>query len=333
MAELGSIIGTSPPIQQILDIMERVTQNREVSVLLCGETGTGKEIVARAIHDRGSTGSELFVEVNCATIPEHLLESELFGYEKGAYTGADRAKRGLFELADAGTLLLDEIGSMSLGLQAKILKAIEEKTFRRLGGEREIQVRVRIIASTNIDLAAAMQNHSFREDLFYRLNEIQITLPPLRDRGEDVILLAEHFIGEFAKQYGLGPRILSSTSKELLRKYHWPGNVRELRNAVKRAMIMNDDETLTPEMIPVSIRSTNSLATQQSARNRHPQGRRLLRGSRKAAHRAHPALDGVEQEPGSPNAQDLSPAAAQEDRQVQARTYSKGGAVGTQIRF
>ena len=261
MAEHGSIIGTSPPIRQILDIMKRVTQNREVSVLLCGETGTGKEIVARAIHDQGSSGSELFVEVNCAAIPEHLLESELFGYEKGAYTGADRAKRGLFELADAGTLLLDEIGSMSLGLQAKILKAIEEKTFRRLGGEREIQVRVRIVASTNIDLAAAMQDNRFREDLFYRLNEIQITLPPLRDRGEDVILLAEHFIGEFAKQYGLGHRILSSTSKELLRQYHWPGTVRELRNAVKRAMIMNDDETLIPEMIPVSIRSTNSLAT------------------------------------------------------------------------
>ncbi|MDP6777796.1 MAG: sigma-54 factor interaction domain-containing protein, partial [Candidatus Latescibacteria bacterium] len=175
MAERGSIIGTSPPIRQILDIMDRVTQNREVSVLLCGETGTGKEIVARAIHDQSSTGSELFVEVNCAAIPEHLLESELFGYEKGAYTGADRAKKGLFELADGGTLLLDEIGSMSLGLQAKILKAIEEKTFRRLGGEREVQVRVRIIASTNIDLAAAMQENGFRQDLFYRLNEIQIT--------------------------------------------------------------------------------------------------------------------------------------------------------------
>ena len=150
---------------------------------------------------------------------------------------------------------------MSLGLQAKLLKAIEEKTFRRLGGEKEIKVKVRIVASTNVDLAAAMQERKFREDLYYRLNEIQITLPPLRDRGEDVILLATSFIEEFGRQYNLGSRILSENSEELLRQYHWPGNVRELRNAVKRAMIMSDAETLTPEMIPVSIRSTNSLAT------------------------------------------------------------------------
>ncbi len=242
--------------------MERVVQNREVSVLICGETGTGKEIVARAIHDNSTTGSELFVEVNCAAIPEHLLESELFGYEKGAYTGAERTKRGLFELANGGTLLLDEIGYMSLGLQAKLLKAIEEKTFRRLGGEKEIQVRVRIIASTNVDLSAAMKDNKFREDLYYRLNEIQLELPSLRERGDDVILLAEHFIAEFARQYSLNKRILSENSKTLLREYHWPGNVRELRNAIKRSMIMHDAEILTPEMIPVSVRSTNSLAKQ-----------------------------------------------------------------------
>ncbi|MDA0745288.1 MAG: sigma-54 dependent transcriptional regulator [bacterium] len=261
MPDFSSIIGNSSAIREITNVIERVILNREISVLIFGETGTGKEIIARAIHDNSSTGNELFVEVNCAAIPEHLLESELFGYEKGAYTGADRTKRGLFELADGGTLLLDEIGYMSLGLQAKLLKAIEEKTFRRLGGEKEIQVKVRIIASTNVDLARAMQERKFREDLYYRLNEIQITLPPLRDRDEDVILLATHFIGEFARQYGLGQRILSDTSKELLRQYHWPGNVRELRNAIKRSMIMNDAETLTPEMVPVSIRSTNSLAT------------------------------------------------------------------------
>ena len=261
MPDFSSIIGDSPPIRQVTHVIERVVQNKEISVLIFGETGTGKEIVARAIHDNSATGNELFVEVNCAAIPDQLLESELFGYEKGAYTGADRPKRGLFELADGGTLLLDEIGYMSLGLQAKLLKAIEEKTFRRLGGEKEIQVKVRIVASTNVDLAAAMQERKFREDLYYRLNEIQITLPPLRDRGEDVILLATSFIEEFGRQYNLGSRILSENSEELLRQYHWPGNVRELRNAVKRAMIMSDAETLTPEMIPVSIRSTNSLAT------------------------------------------------------------------------
>lgn len=262
MADFSVIIGTSPAIRHVTSLMERVVQNREVSVLICGETGTGKEIVARAIHDNSATGSELFVEVNCAAIPEHLLESELFGYEKGAYTGAERTKRGLFELADGGTLLLDEIGYMSLGLQAKLLKAIEEKTFRRLGGEKEVQVRVRIVASTNVDLAAAMRDNKFREDLFYRLNEIQLELPALRERGEDVVLLGEHFIGEFALQYDLGHRVLSEQSKDLLRKYHWPGNVRELRNAIKRAMIMYDAEVLTPDMIPVSVRSTNSLARQ-----------------------------------------------------------------------
>ncbi len=261
MADFGSIIGDSPPIREVIDLMERVVKNQEVSVLICGETGTGKEIIARAIHDNSATGDELFVEVNCTAIPEHLLESELFGFEKGAYTGAERSKRGLFELADGGTLLLDEIGYMSLSLQAKLLKAIEEKTFRRLGSEKEIQVKVRIVASTNVDLAEAMEESKFREDLYYRLNEIQITLPPLRVRGEDVILLATNFIEEFDRVYHLGPRTLSENSKDLLRKYHWPGNVRELRNAIKRSMIMYDGDTIEPEMIPVSIRSTNSLAT------------------------------------------------------------------------
>ena len=254
MPDFTRVIGTSPAIQEIFNVITRVVRNREISVLICGETGTGKEVIARTIHENSTVGDELFVEVNCAAIPEHLLESELFGYEKGAYTGADRRKRGLFELADGGTLLLDEIGYMSLGLQAKLLKAIEEKTFRRLGGEDEVKVRARIIASTNVDLEAAMQEQNFREDLYYRLNEIQINLPPLREREDDVVLLATNFVEEFGRVYSLGSRKLSETSKELLRQYHWPGNVRELRNALKRAMIMNDAKTLQPEMIPVSVR-------------------------------------------------------------------------------
>lgn len=263
MSDFSRIIGDSPAIREIFDLISRVVRNHEISVLINGETGTGKEVVARTIHENSTVGDELFVEVNCAAIPEHLLESELFGYEKGAYTGADRRKRGLFELADGGTLLLDEIGYMSLGLQAKLLKAIEEKTFRRLGGEDEVKVRARIIASTNVDLEAAMQEQNFREDLYYRLNEIQITLPPLRERGDDVVLLAESFLEEFGRVYSLGSRTLSETSKELLRQYHWPGNVRELRNAIKRAMIMHDAEMIQPDMIPVSIRQTNSLATRK----------------------------------------------------------------------
>lgn len=263
MPDFSRIIGKSPAILDIFNLIERVCRNREVSVLIGGETGTGKEVVAKTIHENSSVGNELFVEVNCAAIPEHLLESELFGCEKGAYTGADRRRRGLFELADGGTLLLDEIGYMSLALQTKLLKAIEEKTFRRLGGENEVTVRARIIASTNVNLEEAMQRQDFREDLYYRLNEIQITLPPLRERGDDVILLAESFIDEFGRVYSLGHRTLSETSKDLLRQYHWPGNVRELRNAIKRAMILHDAETLQPGAIPVSIRQTNSLATRK----------------------------------------------------------------------
>ena len=262
MVDFSSIIGDSPAIKRVLKMIERVVQTPEVSVLVFGETGTGKEVVARTIHDNSISGNELFVEVNCAGIPEHLLESELFGYEKGAYTGAERTKRGLVELANGGTLLLDEIGYMGMALQAKLLKAIEEKTFRHLGGEQEIQVKVRVIACTNVDMDEAIRANKFREDLFYRLNEIQIQLPALRERGDDVILLAEHFMGEFSQQYGLAPRELSGTSKDLLRKYHWPGNVRELRNAIKRAMIMHDAHILTPEMIPVTARSTESLANQ-----------------------------------------------------------------------
>ncbi len=263
MPDFSRFIGDSPPVHKLFDLITRIVRNKEVSVLICGETGTGKEVIARIIHENSTAGDELFVEVNCAAIPEHLLESELFGYEKGAYTGADRKKRGLFELADGGTLLLDEIGYMSQGLQAKLLKAIEEKTFRRLGGEDEVRVRARIIASTNVDLEKAMQEQTFREDLYYRLDEIQINLPALRDRGDDVLLLATSFIEEFGRVYSLGSRKLSETSKDLLRQYHWPGNVRELRNAIKRAMIMHDDEILQPEMIPVSIRQTNSLATRK----------------------------------------------------------------------
>lgn len=262
MPDFSTVIGESRAIREVFNVMERVVQNSDVSVLIGGETGTGKEIVARAIHDNSATSSELFVEVNCSAIPEHLLESELFGYERGAFTGAERLKKGLFELADGGTLLLDEIGHMSFGLQAKLLKVIEEKTFRRLGGEQEIQVRVRVIAATNIDLAKAIQEGKFREDLYYRLNEIPIVLPPLRDRDDDVVLLAETFLGEFTRQFDQPERSFTEKARELLREYHWPGNVRELRNAIKRAIIMNDELTLTPEMIPVSVRSTNSLAAQ-----------------------------------------------------------------------
>ena len=260
MSKYNSITGASPGMKNVSQMLDRVIQAPEVSVLICGETGTGKEVVARTIHEHSITGDELFVEINCAGIPENLLESELFGHVRGAFTGADRTRRGLIEMAHSGTLLLDEIGDMSMVLQAKLLKVIEDKSFRRLGGEEEIQVDVRIIACTNVDLNRAIEEKRFRQDLYYRLDELRIDLPPLRERGEDVILLAEQFIQEFAQQYDLPPRTLSATAENLLRHYPWPGNVRELRNAIKRTMIMHDALELTPEMIPVSVRSTGSLA-------------------------------------------------------------------------
>jgi transcriptional regulator with PAS, ATPase and Fis domain len=266
MIDFSNIIGESASIKQVLSMLERVVQHPEVSILVCGETGTGKEVVARTIHQNSANRDQLFVEMNCAGIPEQLLESELFGYERGAFTGADHTKKGLLELANKGTLLLDEIGHMSMRLQAKLLKAIEEKSFRRLGGEKEIQVQVRIVACTNVDLEAAIAAAEFRQDLYYRLNEIQIDLPPLRDRDEDVLLLAGRFIDEFAVQYGLSTKRLSPKTKELLRRYRWPGNVRELRNAIKRAMIICDADVLEPDAIPISVRSSNTLENEVEGR-------------------------------------------------------------------
>ena len=262
MVDFSSITGESPAIKNVLGVLERVVRNPDVSVLVYGETGTGKEVMSRAIHDNSTTGQGIFVEVNCAAIPETLLESELFGYEKGAYTGAERTKRGLLELAHGGTLLLDEIGAMGINLQARVLKAIEEKSFRRLGGEEPLTVEARIISASNVFLPDLIQEERFREDLYYRLNELEVNLPPLRERDDDVILLAQHFIEEFDEQYDLEPRSLSDTAVDLLRRYHWPGNIRELRNAIKRAMILNDEPVLTPDMIPVSVRTTDSLISQ-----------------------------------------------------------------------
>lgn len=249
-------------MRSVYQMLERVVQARNVSVLICGETGTGKQLVARAIHDLSTAGDELFVEVNCAGIPEGLLESELFGHVRGAFTGADRNRRGLIELAAGGSLLLDEIGEMSMTLQAKLLKVIEDKTYRPLGSENEAQVAVRILACTNRDLVQAMTDGLFREDLYYRLDELRIDVPPLREREDDVIRLAECFIQEFAEASDLPPRTLSVAAQDLLRQYRWPGNVRELRNAIRRAMIMHDAPELTPEMISVSVRSRHSLANQ-----------------------------------------------------------------------
>lgn len=241
-----AIIGSSPQIRAAIDVARRVARHRDVTVLLGGETGTGKEVLARAIHYHSARAAAPFVEINCAAIPEHLLESELFGHEKGAFTGAVAAKPGLFELASGGTLFLDELGSLPLALQAKLLRALETRSIRRVGGQEGRTIDVRLLAATHVDLHSAVARGEFREDLYYRLHVVTITLPPLRERGSDVELLAEHFARKLAAQYSLAAPLLTSQVREALRQHRWPGNVRELRNAIERALVLSEPGTLDP---------------------------------------------------------------------------------------
>ncbi len=236
------IIGESPQMQNVVQLIQKVAGRRWVTVLIRGETGTGKEVVARAIHYGSSEAAKNapFVEINCTAIPENLLEAELFGYEKGAFTDAKFSKKGLFELAEGGTLFLDEIGDMSLVLQAKLLKAIEEKRFRRLGGTQSIEVKTRIMAGTHADMERGIEEGRFRRDLYYRLNVINLTLPPLRERGKDILLLAHHFVKHYAAEYGATAKKISPAAEEALMNYDWPGNVRELQHVLERAVLLGD---------------------------------------------------------------------------------------------
>ncbi|HET8655259.1 MAG TPA: sigma-54 dependent transcriptional regulator [Longimicrobiaceae bacterium] len=238
--DFSRMVGRSPALRAALDRAARIIPREAATVLITGETGTGKELLAQAIHYNGPRASAPFVEVNCAAIPGHLLEAELFGYEKGAFTDARTAKPGLFEAAHGGTLFLDEIGHLPLELQGKILKAIEEKQVRRLGALGMRRMDARIIAATHVELADAVRRGEFREDLFYRLSVIPIHLPPLRERGEDVLLLAEHFLTTLAAQYRIPAPPLPPELRSTLLAYGWPGNVRELRNALERALLLGD---------------------------------------------------------------------------------------------
>jgi two-component system nitrogen regulation response regulator NtrX len=240
------LIGDSEPMKK-LEQQIRSAAPSGSRVLITGENGSGKEIVARTLHRLSHRADQPFIDVNCAAIPEELIESELFGHRKGAFTGAIDDRKGKFELADGGTLFLDEIGDMSLKTQAKVLRVLQEQTFQRVGGQQTIKVDVRVLAATNKELESEIQGGSFRSDLYYRLNVIPIEVPPLRARGSDITQLAEHFLRRFAAESGQPKKKLSSGAAAKLRGYHWPGNVRELRNVVERLAILLPSETIEPD--------------------------------------------------------------------------------------
>ena len=246
------IVGSSGAVQRMLALARKVAESEVSSVLLQGESGTGKDLVAKAIHYASRRADAPFIAINCAAIPATLIESELFGYEKGAFTDAKARKEGLFEQAEGGTLFLDEIGELELGLQAKLLRVLEEGAFRRVGGLKDIPLDVRVIAASNRDLKAESEANRFRLDLYYRLSVIQIDIPALRERGDDILLLAEHYIQMLNERLRLRRRILGLAPEviEAFRRYGWPGNVRELRNVVERAMILEDGELITTEYLP-----------------------------------------------------------------------------------
>ena len=248
------------------------------TVLLTGETGTGKDLAAKAIHYNSSRAARPFVNITASALPEQLLESELFGHERGAFTDARQQKRGLFETADGGTVFLDEIGEMTVGLQAKLLRFLEEKTFKRVGGLADIRVDVRVIAATNRDLEKEVKAGTFREDLFYRLQVMPVVLPPLRERRGDVALLARFYITRFNGEFRKHVRGLSPAAQDLLEHYAWPGNVRELRNAIERAMLLADRELLEPQDFTTLTRTVSAAHFKLPGRGRGPRGGRAPAG-------------------------------------------------------
>ena len=243
------IIGDAPKVRELRQLIQTVAPT-DATVLILGESGTGKELIAGALHSLSKRAGQTYVRLNCAAIPETLLESELFGYEKGAFTGAHRTKRGYVEEADGGTIFLDEIGDMSRPLQAKLLRFLEDGSFTRVGGTQELRVNVRLIAATNKNIVDAILKNEFREDLFHRLNVMQFRPPPLRERGPDILLLANHFLRQFCLRLGRNIRTISEPAQSALLAHSWPGNVRELRNVIERAVILETAEEIRPASLP-----------------------------------------------------------------------------------
>lgn len=248
-----NIIGESPQIKDLMEVLDKVAHSEASTVLVQGESGTGKELVAKWIHYSSSRAEKPFIAINCAAVPAALLESELFGHEKGAFTDAKSTQKGLFELADGGTVFLDEIGDMEMGMQAKLLRFLEDRSFRRIGGSRVFTVDVRIISATNKDLQKSIVERTFRNDLYYRLQVIPIFLPSLRERKEDIIPLAAHFISQYNKSFNKKVRGITEMAERIMTDYSWPGNVRELKNVIERAIILGAGDTLLPEHLPLEI--------------------------------------------------------------------------------
>jgi len=259
-AETG-IVARSGRMKEVLELVEKVSQTPKTSVLIQGETGTGKELIAHAIHNRSSRSSKPLMDLNCSAIPENLMEAHIFGHEKGAFTDAKTQHKGLFELADGGTVFLDEIGDLSLALQPKLLRFFETQTFKRVGGTLDLKVDVRIIAATNKDLAQSTKERSFREDLYYRLKVMEIHIPPLRQRRDDIIPLAYSFLNLFNGEFKKTIKGISPKAESLLEAYDWPGNVRELKNSLERAVLLASGEEILPQHLPWEIRGKEAEET------------------------------------------------------------------------
>ena len=263
------LVGESAVIQKLVNDARKIARAGVASVLITGKSGTGKEVLARRIHhwrfeNRGDTDNYPYIAINCAALPENLIEGELFGHVKGAFTDAKTDKKGVFELADGGTLLLDEIGDMRLDLQGKLLRVLEERTVRRVGGKVDLPIDVNVIACTNRDLKKQLEEGSFREDLYYRLNSFAIDLPPLKDRGTDVLLLTKHFLESFALKYNRQPiTSISNEAQKLLTSYDWPGNIRELRNIIERCVVMEETDELSTDLLPLTVSGQTGNTTER----------------------------------------------------------------------
>jgi PAS domain S-box-containing protein len=261
----SEVIAESAPMREVTNFVRRVAASEATTILLEGENGTGKDLIAKTLHYQSVRQAEPFIAINCAAIPETLLESELFGYEKGAFTDARAQKRGIFELADKGTLFLDEIGEIPLMLQAKLLRVLEEQSFRRLGGLKDIKLDLRVIAATNKNLREAVRAGAFRQDLYFRLNVIQIYIPALRDRREDILPLAKFFIDHYNRKFRRSLEGLSDAAAQLLLAHDWPGNVRELRNAIERSMILEETAVICAASLPIAITRPDAAFAQHAA--------------------------------------------------------------------